>query len=227
MSEKKDNIKSGLDISFDGGTVLNSISVAEKVEVKEDAKPEVNEPEIASDVKLDNNDVSVSEPTVSVETQIPNVPVFPEVPISMPEAIISPAPITPDLTNVASNPSFISDTVVNEKVVSTPIFTNNNFASTPLNDMNMPNAKEYNNSFNNTYGSILSFKTIADVEKYREDKHKAVDDECNAIIEVVKDFEKANDWIGNVRNMFAPPIYDNDNYKDGNNNFGGMNTPRF
>ena len=209
MSEKKENIKSGLDISFDGGVVLNSISVAEKKELEQPVPTE--EPKITPDVNIESKEIE-NPVTPTIEAPI-SMPVAPEVvpPIVMPE--VAPSVDVPDLSSIIPNPPFVPEVQVSGEESNTPSFTQTN-----LNDMNMPIARDFNAS----YSSSLSFKTKEAVEEYRKLRHEEIDKECDAILEVVNDLTIEKNKIQTIKNNIFGSVF-----KDENNNLGGMNTPGF
>ncbi len=121
MSEKKKNIKDGQDITIDGVTVLNGVSVAEKEEVKEEAsaassevateevpvveapedsaKDETEEPanEIAA-TEVDSSQVEKEDPFANVDGSIisaPTIELPTEVPASPEFNFASEVPSTP------------------------------------------------------------------------------------------------------------------------------------
>lgn len=179
MSEKKENIKSGLNINVDDGniTVLNDISVAEKVkeEVTPEVTSEVKEKPIVPDVKIT--------PDVSI-VNTPDIP-LPEVPIAntSPDFVIptiNTPTITPVVENNVQNTVPMMQAVPEEKKEPTPIVPNsfNTFNQNPINN-NFSNIQNLNNSYDKTLdGENKIFKSTSDVEKLSKE---VADEVINAL----------------------------------------------
>ncbi len=171
MSEKKSNIKSGLNIDVDNGNVivLNDVSVAEKEEKVQENK--------------------VQENTVKEEPIVPDVKITPEVK----EPDINNIPL-PEVPSINQTPDFIVPTVntpnpapVIEPVTPTPImqttpeikpepvqYSNNNFNSASNNDL-------YGQSFNKLPDNENRiFKSKGDVEKLSEEVANEIKNTLNA-----------------------------------------------
>lgn len=188
MSEKKENIKNGLNVEVgDGIVVLNDVSVAEKV--KEVSSKALNaSPEVTSIVK--------DEPIVPDVKITPDIP-LPEIPVSntAPDFIVptintlTPAPtvepvIEPTVPKVPVAPEITPEAapVVTESfnaVNQIPAANNfNNFNTVQNNDL-------YNQSANNVFDKVPEgenkiFKSTSDVEKLSEEVANEVRNALNA-----------------------------------------------
>ena len=188
MSEKKENIKNGLNVEVgDGIVVLNDVSVAEKVkEVSSkalNASPEVtsivkDEP-IVPDVKITPDiplpEISVSNtapdfivPTINTPTPAPTVePVI--------EPTVPKVPVAPEITPEAAPVVTESFNAVNQ----IPVANNfNSFNTVKNNDL-------YNQSANNVFDKVPEgenkiFKSTSDVEKLSEEVANEVRNALNA-----------------------------------------------
>ena len=191
MSEKKENIKNGLNVEVgDGIVVLNDVSVAEKVKEASpkvlDASPEVtsivkDEP-IVPDVKITPDiplpEIPVSNtapdfivPTINTPTPAPTVepavePIVPKMP-SAPE-------ITPEVAPVVTE----SFNAVNQIPAANNFNSFNNFNTVQNNDL-------YNQSANNVFDKVSEgenkiFKSTSDVEKLSEEVANEVRNALNA-----------------------------------------------
>ncbi len=184
MSEKKENIKNGLNVEVgDGIVVLNDVSVAEKVKEASskalDASPEVtsivkDEP-IVPDVKITPDiplpEIPVSNtapdfivPTINTPTAAPTVePTVSKMP-SAPEINPEPTPVVTESLNAINQ-----------------IPTANNF-----NNFNtVQNDNLYNQSSNNLFDKVQEgenkiFKSTSDVEKLSEEVANEVRNALNA-----------------------------------------------
>lgn len=179
MTEKKDNIKNGQNISLEDGNivVLNDVSVAEKVEVKEEA-PLVEEQKVIETpaeepkVEIEQNEIPVTadeftpdkviapETTdVSPSIDIPNInlddinfgistpTIEPEIPVQETPAII------PDLSNLnTQEPAFI------------PEYSANDYNSWENNSEVNSNKESQNVITNNSFGDV-----------YTEDEYEKVE----------------------------------------------------
>lgn len=187
MSEKKENIKNGLNVEVgDGIVVLNDVSVAEKVKEASskalDASPEVtsivkDEP-IVPDVKITPDiplpEIPVSNtapdfivPTINTPTPTPTVePTASKMP-SAPEINLEPTPVVTESLNAINQ-----------------IPTANNFNS--FNNFNpIQNDNLYNQSSNNLFDKVQEgenkiFKSTSDVEKLSEEVANEVRNALNA-----------------------------------------------
>lgn len=187
MSEKKENIKNGLNVEVgDGIVVLNDVSVAEKVKEASskalDASPEVtsivkDEP-IVPDVKITPDiplpEIPVSNtapdfivPTINTPTAAPTVePTVSKMP-SAPEINPEPTPVVTESLNAINQ-----------------IPTANNFNS--FNNFNtVQNDNLYNQSSNNLFDKVPEgenkiFKSTSDVEKLSEEVANEVRNALNA-----------------------------------------------
>lgn len=188
MSEKKENIKNGLNVEVgDGIVVLNDVSVAEKV--KEVSSKALNaSPEVTSIVK--------DEPIVPDVKITPDIP-LPEIPVSntAPDFIVptintpTPAPtvepvIEPTVPKVPVAPEITPEAapVVTESfnaVNQIPAANNfNSFNTVQNNDL-------YNQSANNVFDKVPEgenkiFKSTSDVEKLSEEVANEVRNALNA-----------------------------------------------
>lgn len=188
MSEKKENIKNGLNVEVgDGIVVLNDVSVAEKV--KEVSSKALNaSPEVTSIVK--------DEPIVPDVKITPDIP-LPEIPVSntAPDFIVptintpTPAPtvepvIEPTVPKVPVAPEITPEVapVVTESfnaVNQIPVANNfNSFNTVQNNDL-------YNQSANNVFDKVPEgenkiFKSTSDVEKLSEEVANEVRNALNA-----------------------------------------------
>lgn len=188
MSEKKENIKNGLNVEVgDGIVVLNDVSVAEKV--KEVSSKALNaSPEVTSIVK--------DEPIVPDVKITPDIP-LPEIPVSntAPDFIVptintpTPAPtvepvIEPTVPKVPVAPEITPEAapVVTESfnaVNQIPVANNfNSFNTVKNNDL-------YNQSANNVFDKVPEgenkiFKSTSDVEKLSEEVANEVRNALNA-----------------------------------------------
>lgn len=188
MSEKKENIKNGLNVEVgDGIVVLNDVSVAEKVKEASpkalDASPEVtsivkDEP-IVPDVKITPDiplpEIPVSNtapdfivPTINTPTPAPTVePVI--------EPTVPKVPVAPEITPEAAPVVTESFNAVNQ----IPAANNfNNFNTVQNNDL-------YNQSANNVFDKVPEgenkiFKSTSDVEKLSEEVANEVRNALNA-----------------------------------------------
>lgn len=188
MSEKKENIKNGLNVEVgDGIVVLNDVSVAEKVKEASpkalDASPEVtsivkDEP-IVPDVKITPDiplpEIPVSNtapdfivPTIKTPTPAPTVepavePIVPKMPVA-PETTPEVAPVVTESFNAVNQ---------------IPTANNfNNFNTVQNNDL-------YNQSANNVFDKVPEgenkiFKSTSDVEKLSEEVANEVRNALNA-----------------------------------------------
>ncbi len=188
MSEKKENIKNGLNVEVgDGIVVLNDVSVAEKVKEASpkalDASPEVtsivkDEP-IVPDVKITPDiplpEIPVSNtapdfivPTINTPTPAPTVePVI--------EPTVPKVPVAPEITPEAAPVVTESFNAVNQ----IPVANNfNSFNTVKNNDL-------YNQSANNVFDKVPEgenkiFKSTSDVEKLSEEVANEVRNALNA-----------------------------------------------
>lgn len=188
MSEKKENIKNGLNVEVgDGIVVLNDVSVAEKVkEVSSkalNASPEVTsiakEEPIVPDVKI-TPDIPLPEipisntapdfivPTINTPTPAPTVePVI--------EPTVPKVPVAPEITPEAAPVVTESFNAVNQ----IPAANNfNSFNTVQNNDL-------YNQSANNVFDKVPEgenkiFKSTSDVEKLSEEVANEVRNALNA-----------------------------------------------
>lgn len=188
MSEKKENIKNGLNVEVgDGIVVLNDVSVAEKVkEVSSkalNASPEVTsiakEEPIVPDVKITPDiplpEIPVSNtapdfivPTINTPTPAPTVePVI--------EPTVPKVPVAPEITPEAAPVVTESFNAVNQ----IPAANNfNSFNTVQNNDL-------YNQSANNVFDKVPEgenkiFKSTSDVEKLSEEVANEVRNALNA-----------------------------------------------
>lgn len=192
MSEKKENIKNGLNVEVgDGIVVLNDVSVAEKVKEASpkalDASPEVitsivkDEP-IVPDVKITPDiplpEIPVSNtapdfivPTIKTPTPAPTVepavePIVPKMPVA-PETTPEVAPVVTESFNA-----------VNQIPTANNFNSFNNFNTVQNNDL-------YNQSVNNVFDKVPEgenkiFKSTSDVEKLSEEVANEVRNALNA-----------------------------------------------
>ncbi len=183
MSEKKENIKNGLNVEVgDGIVVLNDVSVAEKVKEASskalDASPEVKDEPIVPDVKITPDiplpEIPVSNtapdfivPTINTPTAAPTVePTVSKMP-SAPEINPEPTPVVTESLNAINQ-----------------IPTANNFNS--FNNFNtVQNDNLYNQSSNNLFDKVQEgenkiFKSTSDVEKLSEEVANEVRNALNA-----------------------------------------------
>lgn len=168
MSEKKENIKNGLNVEVgDGIVVLNDVSVAEKVK---EASPKALDasPEVTSIVK--------DEPIVPDVKITPDIP-LPEIPVSntAPDFIVPKMPVAPEITPEAAPVVTESFNAVNQ----IPAANNfNSFNTVQNNDL-------YNQSANNVFDKVPEgenkiFKSTSDVEKLSEEVANEVRNALNA-----------------------------------------------
>lgn len=191
MSEKKENIKNGLNVEVgDGIVVLNDVSVAEKVKEASskalDASPEVtsivkDEP-IVPDVKITPDiplpEIPVSNtapdfivPTINTPTPAPTVepavePIVPKMPVA-PETTPEVAPVVTESFNA-----------VNQIKAANNFNSFNNFNTVQNNDL-------YNQGANNVFDKVPEgenkiFKSTSDVEKLSEEVANEVRNALNA-----------------------------------------------
>lgn len=187
MSEKKENIKNGLNVEVgDGIVVLNDVSVAEKVKEASskalDASPEVtsivkDEP-IVPDVKITPDiplpEIPVSNtapdfivPTINTPTAAPTVePTVSKMP-SAPEINPEPTPVVTESLNA-----------INQIPTANNFNSFNNFNTVQNNDL-------YNQSTNNVFDKVPEgenkiFKSTSDVEKLSEEVANEVRNALNA-----------------------------------------------
>lgn len=228
MSEKKEQIKNGKNISLDDGkiTVINEVSLS-----KIDEKKEVTEP-VSDAVNTDLTPDVVIAPTAEVAPIVS--PVVNETPIPVAQEFTAPvAPVIPEPIVVPNppvgvafpsvEPSFGVETPsVSPQGIPTDLFGTQNNIQTPvnLNDLNVPMAKEFNNSFNTGYGYSggLNFLTKNDVETYRKEQHDNVDALCNAILGVINDRDDKNRKIETIKNNIFGSVFTDENKKNGMNN---------
>lgn len=187
MSEKKENIKNGLNVEVgDGIVVLNDVSVAEKVK-EASSKALDASPEVTSIVK--------DEPIVPDVKITPDIP-LPEIPVSntAPDFIVptintpTPAPTAePTASKMPSAPEINTEPtpVVTESLNAiNQIPTANNFNS--FNNFNtVQNDNLYNQSSNNLFDKVQEgenkiFKSTSDVEKLSEEVANEVRNALNA-----------------------------------------------
>lgn len=187
MSEKKENIKNGLNVEVgDGIVVLNDVSVAEKVK-EASSKALDASPEVTSIVK--------DEPIVPDVKITPDIP-LPEIPVSntAPDFIVptintpTPAPtVEPTASKMPSAPEINTEPtpVVTESLNAiNQIPTANNFNS--FNNFNtVQNDNLYNQSSNNLFDKVQEgenkiFKSTSDVEKLSEEVANEVRNALNA-----------------------------------------------
>lgn len=187
MSEKKENIKNGLNVEVgDGIVVLNDVSVAEKVK-EASSKALDASPEVTSIVK--------DEPIVPDVKITPDIP-LPEIPVSntAPDFIVptintpTPAPtVEPTVSKMPSAPEINPEPtpVVTESLNAiNQIPTANNFNS--FNNFNtVQNDNLYNQSSNNLFDKVQEgenkiFKSTSDVEKLSEEVANEVRNALNA-----------------------------------------------
>lgn len=173
MSEKKENIKNGLNVEVgDGIVVLNDVSVAEKVK-EASSKALDTSPEVTSIVK--------DEPIVPDVKITPDIP-LPEIPVSntAPDFIVptintpTPAPtVEPTVSKMPSAPEINPEptpVVTESSNAINQIPTANNF-----NNFNtVQNDNLYNQSSNNLFDKVQEgenkiFKSTSDVEKLSEE----------------------------------------------------------
>lgn len=187
MSEKKENIKNGLNVEVgDGIVVLNDVSVAEKVK---EASPKALDasPEVTSIVK--------DEPIVPDVKITPDIP-LPEIPVSntAPDFIVptintpTAAPtVEPTVSKMPSAPEINPEPtpVVTESLNAiNQIPAANNFNS--FNNFNtVQNDNLYNQSSNNLFDKVPEgenkiFKSTSDVEKLSEEVANEVRNALNA-----------------------------------------------
>ena len=187
MSEKKENIKNGLNVEVgDGIVVLNDVSVAEKVKEASskalDASSEVtsivkDEP-IVPDVKITPDiplpEIPVSNtapdfivPTINTPTAAPTVePTVSKMP-SAPEINPEPTPVVTESLNA-----------INQIPTANNFNSFNNFNTVQNNDL-------YNQSANNVFDKVPEgenkiFKSTSDVEKLSEEVANEVRNALNA-----------------------------------------------
>lgn len=187
MSEKKENIKNGLNVEVgDGIVVLNDVSVAEKVK-EASSKALDASPEVTSIVK--------DEPIVPDVKITPDIP-LPEIPVSntAPDFIVptintpTAAPTAePTVSKMPSAPEINPEPtpVVTESLNAiNQIPTANNFNS--FNNFNtVQNDNLYNQSSNNLFDKVQEgenkiFKSTSDVEKLSEEVANEVRNALNA-----------------------------------------------
>lgn len=180
MTEKKENIKNGIDITVDNGNITilnNSISLSEKKEEKEninnilandkeesanvDLTPDIKLTEQAKEESKVETAVESSEPIIP-EVQIPQVNIpTPEVPV-MPEVNMAPFTPTVDAPITVNNDISLSNTD-GDAFFKTPEFNqnidnnssnmlNNNYQNYDTNISNF-NSMTYNNDLNNNMNS--------------------------------------------------------------------------
>ena len=169
MSEKKSNIKSGLNIDVDNGNVivLNDVSVAEKEEkVQENT---VKEEPIVPDIKITPE---VKEPDIN-NIPLPEVPSINQTPDFIVPTVNTPSP-APVIEPVAPTPIMQTTPEINPEPVQ---YSNNNFNSVSNNDL-------YSQSFNNfnklPENENRIFKSKGDVEKLSEEVANEIKNALNA-----------------------------------------------
>ena len=187
MSEKKENIKNGLNVEVgDGIVVLNDVSVAEKV--KEASSK-------ALDASSEVTSIVKDEPIVPDVKITPDIP-LPEIPVSntAPDFIVptintpTAAPtVEPTVSKMPSAPEINPEPtpVVTESLNAiNQIPTANNFNS--FNNFNtVQNDNLYNQSSNNLFDKVPEgenkiFKSTSDVEKLSEEVANEVRNALNA-----------------------------------------------
>lgn len=171
MSEKKSNIKSGLNIDVDNGNVivLNDVSVAEKEEKVQENKVQENtvkEEPIVPDVKITPE---VKEPDIN-NIPLPEVPSINQTPDFIVPTVNTPNP-APVIEPVTPTPIMQTTPEINPEPVQ---YSNNNFNSASNNDL-------YGQSFNKLPDNENRiFKSKGDVEKLSEEVANEVRNALNA-----------------------------------------------
>ena len=184
MSEKKENIKNGLNVEVgDGIVVLNDVSVAERVK---EASPKALDasPEVTSIVK---DEPIVPDVKITPDIPLPEIPVSNTAPDFIVPTINTPTPtptVEPTASKMPSAPEINPEPtpVVTESLNAiNQIPTANNF-----NNFNtVQNDNLYNQSSNNLFDKVQEgenkiFKSTSDVEKLSEEVANEVRNALNA-----------------------------------------------
>ena len=199
MSEKKENIKNGLNVEVDDGiVVLNDVSVAEKVketpskalDESPEATPIVKDEPIVPDVKITPDVPIVNAPDVP----LPEIPVSNTAPDFIVPTINTPTPaptvepvIEPTVPKVPVAPEITPEAtpvVPNTFGMFNQIPTANNFNSFNIFKL-IQNDNLYNQSPNNLFDKVQEgenkiFKSTSDVEKLSEEVANEVRNALNA-----------------------------------------------
>lgn len=192
MSEKKENIKNGLNVEVgDGIVVLNDVSVAEKVK-EASSKALDASPEVTSIVK---DEPIVPDVKITPDIPLPEIPVSNTAPdfivptINTPTPTVEPA-IEPTVPKVPAAPEItpeVAPVVTGSLNAINQIPTANNFNS--FNNFNNFNTAQnndlYNQSANNLFDKVPEgenkiFKSTSDVEKLSEEVANEVRNALNA-----------------------------------------------
>ena len=187
MSEKKENIKNGLNVEVgDGIVVLNDVSVAEKVK-EASSKALDASPEVTSIVK---DEPIVPDVKITPDIPLPEIPVSNTAPDFIVPTINTPTPtptVEPTASKMPSAPEINPEPtpVVTESLNAiNQIPTANNFNS--FNNFNtVQNDNLYNQSSNNLFDKVQEgenkiFKSTSDVEKLSEEVANEVRNALNA-----------------------------------------------
>lgn len=187
MSEKKENIKNGLNVEVgDGIVVLNDVSVAEKVK-EASSKALDASPEVTSIVK---DEPIVPDVKIPPDIPLPEIPVSNTAPDFIVPTINTPTPtptVEPTASKMPSAPEINPEPtpVVTESLNAiNQIPTANNFNS--FNNFNtVQNDNLYNQSSNNLFDKVQEgenkiFKSTSDVEKLSEEVANEVRNALNA-----------------------------------------------